>query len=189
MKKTINSISELDFYNAFINLPGEIWEELYFTDTLYEISNYGRLKSHWGNKQKILHNKSTMGYKVADLQSNGSRQGYYIHKLVAEHFVNNTKPDKYIKIIHLDNNKLNNKASNLKWVDNSGMFKHAEKFNKRLTTNFRNHATSNAKISRYSADKIRSLLKEGYTGALLAKIFGITEMQVSRIKHNPNWVK
>jgi hypothetical protein len=39
---------------------------------------------------------------------------YYVHRLIAECFLEN--PHKYKEIDHIDSNKLNNHANNLKWV-------------------------------------------------------------------------
>ena len=41
---------------------------------------------------------------------------YFIHRLVALHFVKNEDEDKYIEVNHIDNNRLNNKFDNLEWV-------------------------------------------------------------------------
>lgn len=183
-----NEIPEVDFYNAYKDLPEEKWEELTFTDRAYEISNYGRLKSYAINKDGVISkNKLSGGYLCATLSISKKRKNIFIHKLVAEHFVLKDDENKKI-VIHLDNDKKNNYYRNLKWVSAKECFEHNEKFNAKLHNGFRKNKTSAAKITKQDAEKIREMIAKGIPQNIIAKLFSISEMQVTRIKRNENWV-
>ena len=182
----IFAVDDLDFFNPYQNLFGEIWENVEFTDKPYVVSNYGRLKSFCYNKETILRGRLTGNSLTFDARINGAKQNIFIHKLVADFFLINDDPKNKTHVVHLDHNYRNNMVTNLKWVDRKELFNYSEKFNPNLTK-FRNNRPS--KISENDVKVIRDYLKKGVTGVFLAKHFGISEMQITRIKRNENWVK
>ena len=96
----------------------EEWREIKGYEGKYQISNLGRVKSLKGNhgnyREKILSGSpNTGGYLQVDLLKNGKRNTFKIHKLVAIHFIDN--PNNLPEINHKDENKQNNKVSNLEW--------------------------------------------------------------------------
>tara|TARA_Y100001938_G_C8013822_1_gene391487 strand:- start:111 stop:581 length:471 start_codon:yes stop_codon:yes gene_type:complete len=66
-------------------------------------------------------------YQIGITNNNGERKKKSVHRLVAEHFVDN--PQNKPCVDHIDRNKINNNMSNLRWVthsencQNKGMFK------------------------------------------------------------------
>ena len=99
----------MDFFN-------ERWKFIKFEDTIsenevFQISNYGRLKSFKQDKKNgIIHKGGNIGgYPVLPIrQKNNKKTGKYIHRLVAEYFIPNENKNKTF-VIHLDYNKKNNK--------------------------------------------------------------------------------
>lgn len=92
----------------------EIWKDIEGFEGKYQISSMGRVKSLWFGKEKILKNiKSDRGYIVVSLYKEGKQKIYYIHRLVAQTFLNN--PNNYPIINHKDENKSNNRVENLEW--------------------------------------------------------------------------
>lgn len=92
---------------------------------IYEISNLGRVKSlsriverKDGNTRVtedriILPFTTKAGYSQIVLCKDGVKKKHYIHRLVANAFIEN--PDKLPIINHKDENKLNNRVDNLEW--------------------------------------------------------------------------
>lgn len=108
----------------------EIWKDIKGYEGKYEISNFGRVKSHVKigtptyYKTPIL---STPGYYIVCLSKDGKvPYSVGIHRLVAEAFVENTDKTK-TEINHKDGNKLNNYYENLEWVTRKENNEHAIK--------------------------------------------------------------
>lgn len=83
----------------------------------YEVSSNGEVRStnynHTGVCKILKSSISSNGYYGVILVKGGRRFYRAVHRLVAEAFLPNTNNLPYIN--HRDENKLNNKASNLEW--------------------------------------------------------------------------
>lgn len=113
----------------------EIWKTIKDYEGLYEISNLGRIKSlkKWcGNKYKakwieeesiLTPTNNGTGYLIIGLRKDTHRKNKYIHRLVAEHFIEN--PHNYKEVNHIDFNKRNNIVSNLEWCDRKENVEHS----------------------------------------------------------------
>lgn len=106
----------------------EIWRPIKGYEDLYEVSNYGRVRSldrivyqiqNGGKlgptlyKGRILGMGSSGGYKSCGLWKDGTVKTFPIHRLVAETFIPN--PNNYPCVNHKDENKVNNHVENLEW--------------------------------------------------------------------------
>ena len=99
-----------------MNENKEIWKDVVGYEGLYQVSNNGRVKSLWFGKERILKPMKTIwGYLQVDLNKNGERKGYRVHRLVAQTFLPN--PDNLPVVNHKDENKENNKVENLEFCD------------------------------------------------------------------------
>ena len=87
----------------------ESWKVIYDFPN-YEISNYGNVRNNT-KIVKAVPNKH--GYNVVVL-CNGIRKSVNIHRLVAAAFIPN--PENKPCIDHIDGNRANNHADNLRWV-------------------------------------------------------------------------
>ncbi|WP_366915210.1 NUMOD4 domain-containing protein [Companilactobacillus sp.] len=73
---------------------------------LYEVSNHGRVFSHYG-KGKILSScKTSSGYKLVNLVKDGIKKDVNVHRLVANAFIDNPLGKRCVN--HIDGNKTNN---------------------------------------------------------------------------------
>ena len=96
----------------------EEWKDIKNYEGLYQVSNWGRVKSLGNGKNykygRILkQSKNGRGYLFVSLCKSGKKKNYTIHRLVAETFIPN--PDNLPQVNHKDENKNNNKVENLEW--------------------------------------------------------------------------
>lgn len=89
----------------------EIWKDIKGYEGLYQVSNLGRVKSN----KRIL-NPSKTEYLKVSLSKNGVQNTYYIHRLVAQTFIDNKNNLTHVN--HIDENKYNNNVNNLEWCTN-----------------------------------------------------------------------
>ena len=84
---------------------------------LYQVSNLGRVKSLYFNKEKILTTHTCKGYQRVGLSKNKKQTLYFVQRLIAEAFIPN--PDNLPEVNHKDENKVNNCISNLEWCNHN----------------------------------------------------------------------
>ena len=115
----------------------EIWKDVKGFEGIYQISNLGRFRSldrrvyqkKRGNKfvKQIYKGKiikgwiQNTGYLTVDIKGKKCS----IHRLVAEHFIENTMNKEQVN--HIDGNKLNNRVDNLEWCTIKENVQHAFK--------------------------------------------------------------
>lgn len=95
----------------------EYWKPVVGYEALYEVSNWGRVKSLKFGKERILKqgkDKKT-GYLHVVLCKNNIKKTFLVHRLVAEAFIPN--PNNYKEVNHKDEDKTNNSVDNLEWCD------------------------------------------------------------------------
>lgn len=69
----------------------EIWRDIKDYEGLYQVSNFGRVRSlnyhHTGKAEVMKPIKTTYGYFQVGLWKNGEKKRFYVHRLVAEAFL------------------------------------------------------------------------------------------------------
>ena len=113
----------------------ENWESITYAPN-YEVSNMGNIKNIKTRKLiTINYDRLRIDNKRArpGLSHNGVNKGYYLHRIVAEHFINN--PDNLPEVNRIDGDFYNNKSSNLEWISKLDNMRHASenKLMKRYT--------------------------------------------------------
>ena len=78
----------------------------------YVIFSTGKVYSK-KHKKFIKPHISNQGYLRIEISKNNNPKKYFVHRLIAEHFIENLY--NLPSIDHIDRNKLNNDISNLRW--------------------------------------------------------------------------
>lgn len=113
----------------------EIWKDIPEYEGLYQISNFGRIKSkdklikvncsgnnhikvpffYYVRPGKIIKLRTNkFGYIMVFLHKNGKQKGFYVHRLMLKTFSPIVNDDTY-QVNHIDENKENNNLDNLEW--------------------------------------------------------------------------
>lgn len=96
----------------------EFWRPIKGYEGLYEVSNFGRIKSLKYGKERILKPfNGNRNYLRVHLSKNNKPINAQIHRLVAEAFIENPKNKPFVN--HIDFDQHNNKVNNLEWCTQS----------------------------------------------------------------------
>lgn len=95
-------------------------------ENLYGVTNDGRVWSY-KNKCWLQQFENNAGYMRVALSKDGKDKRELVHRLVAKAFVENSNPEKYNIADHIDHDKKNNNADNLRWTDNKTNSQNTEK--------------------------------------------------------------
>lgn len=97
----------------------ENWKDINGYEGLYQVSNFGRVKSLVRKKERILKSRYVKGdrnsmYDITALYKNKIREDMSVHRLVVEHFIS-TIPDEMV-VNHKDFDGTNNYVDNLEII-------------------------------------------------------------------------
>ena len=170
-------------------LEDEEWREVSGSNNLYWVSSYGRVKSFLVKKDTghILKPAAVKNFKFIQLLYNGKINRFYIHKLVAKVWLNRPS-EKHTIVTHLDRNLRNNHFSNLQWLTPEEAGKRNGEYYKKIFTGKtlpgeRHHT----KLKVSDVIHLKKMLLRGVPQSKIAKMFCVSEMQITRIKRGENW--
>lgn len=94
----------------------ETWRSVKNYEGLYEVSNFGNVRNAH-TKRMLKPYRNQKDYCRVMLTKNKKSKNFLVSRLVAEVFIPN--PKNLPEVNHIDENKANNNANNLEWVNHS----------------------------------------------------------------------
>lgn len=162
----------------------------------YLVSNSGKLASYADspkNAQK-LKAKRIEDYHCISIRMQGVKKSLFVHRLVAEAFLRQPTA-KHKFVIHLDHNKGNNNASNLKWTTLEQQVEH-RKGSPAVKRAIKERVLQDGDYAKVLTEtKVRKMKEELFdakrkrTLKQIAKAYGVSEMNIYRIKSGEFWYK
>lgn len=165
----------------------------------YAISNFGRMISFADELKngRLLKGCILDGYKIFRFKiyrdGKNFNSHFFYYTLVAKYFIPKTSETQEY-VIHLDYNRSNDHTKNLKWVTSSERLEHIRKSPFVIEAQ-RNFIESNgkgygSKLTSTKVMMIKKLLANPNRKTrikMIARQFGVSEMQIYRIKSGENW--
>jgi hypothetical protein len=111
-----NHISDINLCDA---------KQIYYYDNYYVFSN-GAIYNK-SRKKYLKPCKNIAGYCYVTLSQNSVKKNYYIHTIVADHFLDIKRTEK-LQVNHINKNKEDNQVSNLEILSCSDNMKHAHNY-------------------------------------------------------------
>lgn len=164
----------------------ELWIEIPETAGRYSVSNYGNVRANWSDvpqrnlshririerSQQLKPHVHTTGYLRVALGRGAQR---YVHRLVASAFHPN--PGGLPQVDHIDGDRKNNAASNLRWVSVRDNAKYG---GVRHNWSAQKLAAAQQRVHTVHREEFSALLEQGYSLRAIARAFGTSHATVSR---------
>jgi len=163
----------------------EVWRPVHYPhlSQLYEVSNLGRVRSfHKGEAHILTPRFNKDGYPMVCMYDHGYRKGDSVHRLVCWAF-HGPPSECENEAAHLDGDRKNAKASNLKWV--SKLENTSHKWGHGTMLDGEKHPLS--KLTKSQVIEILEALATGVTAKRLGEIYGITRHAIEDIRSGKNW--
>jgi hypothetical protein len=157
----------------------EIWRDVTGYEGIYQVSNYGKVKSLYKKQANIVTpHIDKKGYHIIRLWRGGNQDTRLLHRLVAQAFVPNHANKPHIN--HKDGNKSNNYWSNLEWCTPSENNKHSFAIGlKTITAKQKARASQANSKPIYQLDRFNNIVRRWPSITLAAKTLGFSLQHIS----------
>ncbi|HET7898630.1 MAG TPA: NUMOD4 domain-containing protein [Flavisolibacter sp.] len=179
-------------------IPGEVWKQLSFEGSKelrnrYAVSSMGRLASYRDDVMedgKLLNGSLTTGYRTLNLHRPERKSTLYLHREIARLFMKRPSV-KHKYVIHKNHNKLDNRASNLRWATLEEMIMHQQKSPAKIAYKQKQaERVVGLKLTATQVRRIKDMLNNKnrrLTIKQIAEKYDVSEMTMYRIKSGENW--
>lgn len=158
----------------------------------YMISNHGRFGVSVNGKVEIRQFKPTAGNYRYNTRQKGVNKAFFLYKEVAKAFLKKPSP-KYKFIIHKDHDYLNDHVDNLKWATPEEHRAHTSNSPRSILARKKKAIVKSSHSRVLNEAKVATLKKmiwdpkRKLSFKKLAEKFGVSEMQIYRIKNGEFW--
>jgi hypothetical protein len=182
--------------------PNEQFKEIEIDPKLklrYAISNKGRLVSFTDEitNGRLLKGSLTDGYVLlrykTNIEGELKNKQVFFYKLVAQHFIPK-QSEEQTYVLHLDYIRNNDDVSNLRWATRTEMLAHHKKsphvIQSQKNVVAHNLMADGRKLTSTKVMLIKKILarpEQTTRLKMIAKQFGVSEMQIRRIASGENW--
>lgn len=146
--------------------------------TPFWIEDTGRLRNE--KTKRWLKGGVNKGYHFYSIYFKGKQYIYYTHRLVAEYFI--TNPSNYSIVQHIDNNRLNNIFTNLKWISQ-------EEHNKRVGEITANQSRPSRQYVDFNGIEMKQFRNTPYYITKSGRIFNISKGIEIRPERTGNYLR
>lgn len=164
----------------------ELWMPVVGYEDIYLASNLGRIKvrahkdcrgREWPEKV-IATRVNSKGYVLVNLYNPKEKdiRTFQLHRLILSAF-SGYPEDKRMTVNHKNGIKTDNNLNNLEWCTQSENMLHA----------YRTGLTTRAKLTPMDVRRIRILLSQGMTLAVIAGMYNVSRSAIGMISSGANW--
>ena len=147
----------------------EIWKDIEGYEGLYQISNFGRVKS-----------LSRFNSRTERILKLSVRNKTYIKTCLCKEN-KSTTPENKEQVNHIDGNKTNNIVSNLEWCTRIENMQHA------VDTGLKYHTGSNNPDARLTEQQVLEIRASNESQRSLGRKYGVDKSTIGRVKRRDNW--
>ena len=170
------------------------WRDVVGYEGLYQVSGCGLVRSK--DREEVVTGRhphpykrkrkgrviksiiSNAGYLQVGLYKNGVCRRATVHRLVCQAFKPNVEG--LSEVNHINEDKLDNRASNLEWCSRSSNARHS-------SYKYRGSHSGKSKLRESDVLHIVKELKAGTPQTAIAKEFDVTNHTIHKIKSGKNW--
>lgn len=174
---TTSSLGDL-CYNRDTMQPLKGFEDSYLID------DCGNVLSKFTGRP-LFKGDNGRGYLQVHLYRDGKHYHKYVHRIVAQQFLPNSKD--LPEINHKDGNKQNNHISNLEWVTSSENKFHAFRTGLSKSYDKRGEANPRSKLTVTDVHVALHILEKFPNVPYVAKLFKVKRSTIQSIKSGKNW--